>query len=123
VVELHTLIARALVLYFALLGVWGVFLGLRKRRSRELDPSFRGAVAIGVALGVIQAFVGVVLVASGLRPADNLHYLYGASVIVTLPLVSSYIADKQFSRPLAYGLATLFMAGLAIRAITTGGSA
>jgi heme A synthase len=122
VVELHTLIARALVLYFALLGVWGVFLGLRKRRSRELDPSFRGAVAIGVALGVIQAFVGVVLVASGLRPADNLHYLYGASVIVTLPLVSSYIADKQFSRPLAYGLATLFMAGLAIRAITTGGS-
>jgi hypothetical protein len=42
-------------------------------------------------------------------------------VIVTLPLVASYIADKRFSRPLAYGLATLFMAGLAIRAITTGG--
>ena len=58
---------------------------------------------------------------SGRRPADNLHYLYGASVIVTLPLVASYIADKRFSRPLAYGLATLFMAGLAIRAITTGG--
>jgi heme A synthase len=118
VVELHTLIARALVLYFALVGVWGVFIGIRRR---ELDPAFRGAVVIGVALGVIQALVGVVLVASGRRPADNLHYLYGASVIVTLPLVASYIADKRFSRPLAYGLATLFMAGLAIRAITTGG--
>ena len=117
--ELHTLIARALVLYFALVGAWGVFLGLRKR---ELDPGFRGAVVIGVALGVLQALVGIVLVASGLRPADNLHYLYGASVIVTLPLVGSYIADKRFSRPLAYGLATLFMAGLAIRAITTGGA-
>ncbi|TME25252.1 MAG: hypothetical protein E6I75_27780 [Chloroflexi bacterium] len=33
---------------------------------------------------------------------------------MTEPLVGSYIADKKFSRPLAYGLASLFMAGLAI---------
>jgi hypothetical protein len=43
-------------------------------------------------------------------------------VILTLPLVSSYLAGKAFSRPLAFGLASLFMAGLAIRAITTGGT-
>ena len=117
--ELHTLIARALVLYFAVVGVWGVFLGIRKA---ELSPGFRGALFIGVGLSVLQTLVGVVLVTTGLRPADNLHYLYGASLIVTVPLVGSYIADKKFSRPLAYGLASLFMAGLAIRAITTGGS-
>ena len=63
------------------------------------------------------------LVLSGARPVDNLHFLYGASVILTLPLVMSYIVDKKFSRPLAFGLASLFMAGLAIRAITTGGAA
>jgi hypothetical protein len=34
----------------------------------------------------------------------------------------SYIVDKKVSRPLAFGLASLFMAGLAIRAITTGGA-
>lgn len=117
--EVHTLIARATVLYFALIGVWGVFLGIRKV---ALSPAFRGALFIGVGLGVLQAVVGLVLVAAGLRPVDNLHYLYGASVIVTMPLVGSYIVDKQFSRPLAYGLASLFMAGLAIRAITTGGT-
>ena len=117
--EIHTLIARAAVLYFALLGVWGVLLGIRKA---ELSAAFRGALVIGVGLGVIQALVGLILVAGGLRPGDNLHYLYGASVIVTAPLVGSYIVDKQFSRPLAYGLASLFMAGLAIRAITTGGA-
>jgi hypothetical protein len=61
----------------------------------------------------------VLLVTVG-QPRDNLHFLYGASVILTLPLVASYIVDKPFSRPLAYGLASLFMAGLAIRAITTG---
>ena len=119
VLELHKLIANALVLYFALLGVWGVFIGVRRAGP---SPAFRGALFIGVALGVVQALVGSVLVAGDLRPGDNLHYLYGASLIVTVPLVGSYIADKKFSRPLAYGLASLFMAGLAIRAITTGGS-
>ena len=119
VLELHKLIANALVLYFALLGAWGVFIGVRRAGP---SPAFRGALFIGVALGVVQALVGSVLVAADLRPGDNLHYLYGASLIVTVPLVGSYIADKKFSRPLAYGLASLFMAGLAIRAITTGGS-
>jgi heme A synthase len=119
VVELHQTVARALVLYYVAIGVWGVFLGIRKS---PLDPGYRGALVIGIALGVVQALLGIVLVLSGLRPADNLHFLYGASVILTLPLVMSYIVDKRISRPLAFGLASLFMAGLAIRAITTGGS-
>ena len=72
------------------------------------------------ALGVVQAAVGIALLLTGYQPRDPLHYLYGASVILTLPLVASYIADKKISRVLAYSLASLFMAGLAIRAITTG---
>ena len=109
-----------MVLYYVVVGAWGIVLAVRKA---EVAPSYRGALVIGVALGVVQAVVGVVLVASGVRPADNLHYLYGVSVIVTLPLVASYLAERRFSRALGYGLATLFMAGLAIRAITTGGVA
>jgi heme A synthase len=119
VIEIHQSIARALVLYFAAVGVWGIYLAIRKQ---TLSPSYRGALIIGVALGVVQAAVGIVLVLNGLRPLDNLHFLYGATVILTLPLVMSYIVDKKVSRPLAFGLASLFMAGLAIRAITTGGS-
>src|ERR1043166_8477231 len=113
VVELHVLIARAIVLYYALVGVWGIFLGIRKA---EFSSAYRGALVIGI----VQAAVGVFLLLTGHAPANDLHYLYGASVIVTLPLVASYIADKKFSRVWAYGLASLFMAGLAIRAITTG---
>ena len=108
-----------LVLYFALVGIWGVFLGLRRQ---PFNSAFRGALLIGVGLAVLQAVVGVALVLNGQRPIDNLHYLYGATVILTLPLVASYLSDKKISRPLAYGLTTLFMAGLASRAITTGGS-
>jgi heme A synthase len=118
VVELHQRIAFSLVVYFAVLGVWGIVLAIRKS---PLTPGYRGALVIGVGLGAVQALIGLVLVLSGDRPLDNLHFLYGASVILTLPLVMSYIVDKKFSRPLAFGLASLFMAGLAIRAITTGG--
>jgi hypothetical protein len=118
ITELHGQIARALVLYFALVGLWGLFLGFR--RQQELSAAYRGALIIGVVLGVVQAIVGLVLLLSVGQPRDNLHFLYGASVILTLPLVGSYLADKRWSRPLAYGLASLFMAGLAIRAMTTG---
>ncbi|MGI9149075.1 MAG: hypothetical protein ACR2IK_21430 [Chloroflexota bacterium] len=115
--ELHSLIARAVVLYYALVGVWGVGLAIRKS---DLPAAYRGALIIGVAMGVIQAAVGLTLLLTVGHPRDDLHYLYGASVILTLPLVASYIADKTLSRVLAFGLANLFMAGLAIRAITTG---
>lgn len=117
-VELHQRVAFSLVLYYLAVGLWGLFLAFR---HAPISPGYRGALFIGVGLGVIQALLGITLVLSGLRPADNLHFLYGASVIVTLPLVMSYIVDKKVSRPLAFGLASLFMAGLAIRAITTGG--
>lgn len=113
-------IAFSLVLYFVAVGLWGIFIGAVRKSG--MTPGYRGALVIGVALGVIQALVGVVLLFTGLRPADNLHFLYGATVILTLPLVMSYIVDKKISRPLAFGLACLFMAGLAIRAITTGGA-
>jgi heme A synthase len=118
VLELHQRFAISLVLYYAAVGLWGIFLAIRKS---PLTPNYRGALVIGVALGGVQALIGIVLVLSGDRPLDNLHFLYGASVILTLPLVMSYIVDKKISKPLAFGLASLFMAGLAIRAITTGG--
>jgi hypothetical protein len=117
VLGLHQLIAQALILYFALVGIWGVFLGIRKK---EMSSAFRGALTIGVVMAVAQAAVGVGLLVSGGRPGSDLHFLYGVTIILTVPLVASYIADKKVSRVLVYGLASLFMAGLAIRALTTG---
>jgi hypothetical protein len=114
---LHDVIARSIVLYFALLGVWGLVLAVR---HAPLDASYRGALVIGGVLGVLQVVVGLGLLLMDARPRDNLHYLYGISILVTLPLVRQYLAGRRLSPPLAYGLGSLFMMGLAIRAITTG---
>jgi hypothetical protein len=116
--QLHAMIAQATVLYFAALGIWGVILGLRRA---PFDSGYRGALIIGVGLGVVQAVVGLLLlVTSGRTPRDDLHYLYGLSVIVALPLVHQLLGRREFPRVLAYGLAALFTMGLALRAITTG---
>jgi hypothetical protein len=117
VLGLHQLIAQALILYFAVVGVWGVVLAIRKK---AMNSAYRGALTIGVVLAVVQAAVGLSLLVAGGRPGSDLHFLYGVTVILTLPLVASYIAERKFSRVLAYGLASLFMAGLAFRALTTG---
>jgi hypothetical protein len=116
-VELHQLIARMLVLYYALVGLWGVALGIGRR---PVDGGYRGALILAGGLAVVQALVGLVLLASGLRPRDDLHYLYGLSVIVALPLVHQYLAGRRVPAALVYGLACLFMVGLALRGITTG---
>ena len=114
---LHVLIARAMVLYYLLVGLWGLLLAVRKV---EFDAAYRGALIIGLGLGVAQLLVGVVLFVLGTRPRDDLHYLYGLSVIVTLPLVHQYLAGRRVRPTLAYGLASLFMMGLTLRGITTG---
>ena len=114
---IHEVVARALVIYFAVLGVWGLFLALR---HAGFDSAYRGALVIGVLLGVAQALLGLTLVVTGLRPRDDLHYLYGLSVIVALPLVHQYVSNRRWSRVLAYGLASLFVMGLGIRAFMTG---
>jgi hypothetical protein len=109
-----------LVLYFALVGVWGLALVLF-RKAYEVPSAWRGALIIGVGLAVAQALAGLLLLVFVQPARDSLHYLYGATAILTLPLIASYIADKQISRVLAYALGALFISGLAIRAITTGG--
>jgi hypothetical protein len=119
IVEVHSTLARMLVLYFALVGVWGLVLVLRKHH--DLPAALRGALIIGVILAVAQAAAGLLLLLTVQPARDSLHYLYGATAILTLPLIASYIADKNISRVLAYSLGALFISGLAIRAITTGG--
>ena len=115
--QLHQVIANAVVLYFLLVGLWGLFLAVRRA---PFNSAFQGALIISLVLAVVQALVGVILLATGLRPRDDLHYLYGLSLIVALPLLQQLIAQRKISRPLAYGIGSLFMMGLAIRAITTG---
>ena len=117
-VELHGRFAVAAVLYMIVVGVWGVVSYFRRS---GISGSFRGTLFIGEGMLVIEAILGMALLATGHRPPDKLHFLYGALAPLILPLSVSVAKTRPPRQvPLIYGVAALLIVGLAIRAIVTG---
>ena len=117
VLSVHGRVATALVLYYAAVGLWGLWLG-----SRRVGPTanFRGAIAIAVIASAVQGALGLVVLALSRPPQDALHLLYGVTLVVAMPLAASLVHDRTpRAQSLALGLAALFTAGLAIRGIIT----
>lgn len=115
--SLHGRVAYALVLYYALVGLWGVVQGARNRGP---NASFRGAIAIATVAAVGQGVLGLLVLLFRGAPAESVHILYGLALAVSLPLASSLVRDRTpRGQSVALGLAALFAAGLAIRGITT----
>jgi hypothetical protein len=117
VLSLHRQVAWALVYYYAAVGFWGLYLGVR---SADPSPAFRGAIVIAVVASILQGALGLlVLVFSG-PPRELLHILYGFAVVLAMPLAASLVRDRApRGQSIALGFAALFTAGLAIRGIIT----
>jgi len=115
---LHLGFFRAGLLITAVIGVWGLVTYFRKQPS---SGSFRATLVLTEGLFIVQGLIGVLMFANGRRPHDNLHWLYGVLLVIVLPIAMSYVSGRDSRRePLVYGIAGLFMAGLTIRAFTTG---
>lgn len=115
-VTLHDRSAVTLVLYLAALGVWGLLLGVR---GSGPTAGYRGGLVIGETVAIVQGVLGVALFAGG-RPADAIHMLYGAALVLALPLAWTLVRDRQpRGQSIALGIAALFAAGLALRGMAT----
>jgi hypothetical protein len=117
VLSLHGRAATALVLYYTVVGLWGLFLGIRNSGP---TPGFRGAIAISVIASIVQGLLGLFVWAFVQPPRDLLHVLYGFALVLAMPLGASLVRDRApRGQSVALGLAALFTAGLAIRGIIT----
>ncbi len=115
---LHNGLFRAGLLITVIVGIWGLVMYFRKMPS---SGGFRSSLVLTEVLFILQGLVGALLFASGRRPHDNLHWLYGILLVILLPIAATYTSGRDARRePLVYGVAGLFMAGLTIRALTTG---
>lgn len=116
VLDLHTRLATALVLYLGALGVWGIALGAS---GSGPTASFRGALVIVEVAIAAQGLLGIASwPAKG--PPQWQHVLYGAALLLAIPLAATMARDGSPRRTaLSLGLASLFAAGLAIRGMTT----
>ena len=82
---------------------------------------FRWSLIATAALGLIQAAVGGILFASGARPGDQLHFVYGAIVLLAIPIAYVYSDQKRVRRDfLIMVIALVAVIGAAVRAYMTG---
>jgi heme A synthase len=115
--ELHTVISRTSILFFAILGVWGL---IRAFRGQRVEASYLGALVIGEGVFVLQAILGTILIIAGGRPGRMIHLLYGAVALIALPALFAYRkGDDSNQAQWYYAILTTLLTGIAFRAIGT----
>ncbi len=114
---LHDRLATTVLLFMAAVGIWGLYTFVR---GGVLSGSVSGALAIGQGLITIQVLLGTVIYLGDHRAGNVVHYLYGITAILVLPFVWSYARARHPRQALFfYSLVSLFIVGLAIRAMST----
>lgn len=118
-VEVHEALSRACVIFSLIIGVYGLW---RFFRAQGVSQDYWGVLAIGELLYLAQAVVGTVLWVEGGRPGREwVHLLYGIVAIITVPGAFAFTRGRDGRREaLIYAVIGLFMAGVSLRAITTG---
>ncbi len=108
-----------MILFMAVLGAWGV---LSYFRGGTLSGNIAGTFIVGQGLIALQVLAGAALYIGGREPANTIHILYGVTAILVLPFAWSYLRDRNQRQALMiYSLLALFIVGLAIRGMSTGG--
>ena len=118
--QVHRSLATACLIFSAIIAVYGFWLYFRKQ---SIDGSFWGVLAAGELLYLAQVVLGFVVLATGLRPPRTaVHILYG--VVLALVLPAAYVATRaadSHREARLYAVIGLFLAGISLRAMSTGG--
>ena len=114
---LHGRLALALILFAAVLGVWGSA-GFLMRR--QVSPGFRSSYVLMIALTGVQGLIGVALITMA-RPREIVHVVYGAFAIIFLPGVYLWVGRGSRAREAAFMAASCWIVAIAYgRGIVTG---
>ena len=116
---IHGRLAIAVVMFNAILGIWGF---IRFLRGLEIDSSYWGAIALSPLLGLLQMGIGLIMVYNGLYVNVRfVHYLYGALVILAVPACFAFLRGREDRGALLiFALVLLLNAGFGLRAYSTG---
>jgi hypothetical protein len=87
IVFIHAVLARALLLFAVLLGIWGTYLYFRKS---AVTGGFRSSFLILGGLIAVQGVAGLIVLAAGHRPTELLHMVYGVFAVLFIPGVYLY---------------------------------
>lgn len=116
----HDRLALTALMYMVIMGLWGLW---RYFRSGSIDGSFWGALVVAEIVLVLQGLLGGYLWVIGLRPLrGGVHILYGIASVLVIPGIFAFTRGGSDRRALfIYAIGLLFLAGLVLRGIATGG--
>lgn len=103
--------------------LWGLGLLIFRRQASRVSPLFRSALTVTAGMALIQAAIGGLIYLMGGRPSDMLHFVYGALVLLAVPVAFVYASGKseRVRRDLLYlVIAAIVVAAAAVRAALTG---
>lgn len=117
--DLHEALAWFIVIANAVVGAWAV---AAQYVERLRSPVLWWAVLVAEVPAFVIAVVGVVMMNRYDLELDQFHALYGFSIIVAIGILFSYrgspfVTDKVH---LLYGVGSLFIMGLGLRAMYLG---
>lgn len=115
--EFHETWAWVILVSNAVVGIWAI-------AAHWVQPLRRTVlwwcVAAAEMTAVVQVFVGVALVRAEDRELPELHALYGFSGLIAVGVLYGYRVQMRHRIHLLYGGGSLFLMGLAIRAMVLG---
>ena len=121
--DLHRLLSRAIVMFAAIAGLYGLYQYFRKQ---PISPSYWGIIVVGNLATLGQGAIGLVMALSGAQTSEWVHILYGITAALWIPIIS--FINGQFNKgernvreTLIVALISLFEMGIGLRAISTGG--
>jgi heme A synthase len=117
--EVHFWISRVSLGIAVVMLVVAIYIGIV--RKRDVTPLFRRATYAIFGLMVVEALLGLMLYALDFRPAQDVHLIYGAGAVLSLPFFI-FVERTAKKRPAMgsyiWGFALLM--GVVIRSIGTG---
>ena len=121
IVEVHSRLAIAAVLYAGIMALWALFLFVRKGKATS---NFWGAAVIAEILVLVQGAIGIIIYVfgTGYLARSFMHILYGIVASLIVPGIFLFTKGSEKRGVLGiYTLAFIFMMGILIRSMTTGG--
>jgi putative Mn2+ efflux pump MntP len=102
-------------------AIFGAIVAIAGLLRPRILPIVRLYFRVAIALIALQVVVGLVLVATGNRPQQLLHWFYGAATLATLPLamfIGKRLGGREEQVWLAGGAVVTLL--FAFRAMATG---
>ena len=112
--EIHESWAWFVVIGNGVAGAWCLAASARSELRVRALWWFVGAAQVAM---MVQVIIGVALVSSDDREAEQFHMFYGFVALIAISIIYSYRQQMMHRIHLLYGFGSLFVMGLGIRAM------